>query len=93
MPLPPGAVRDALADALSLAFPIACAGCDEPGRPLCLACAAELAPRPVRRVLDGGLPVWSGLEYRGVPARTLRALKEEGRTGIARALAPALRAA
>ena len=93
MPSPLVAVREALADALSLAFPIACAGCGEPGRRLCRTCAAELEPRPLRQVLDGGLPVWSGLEYRGVAARALRALKEEGRTGIARDLAPALRAA
>lgn len=90
--LPP-IVRDALADALSLAFPIACAGCSEPGRPLCRSCGAELEPHPQRRTLDGGLLVWSGLEYRGTAARALRALKEEGRTGIARDLAPALRAA
>lgn len=93
MPLPLASVRDALADALSLAFPIACAGCGDPGRPLCRACAAELAPQPQRQILDGGLPVWSGLEYGGVTARALRALKEEGRTAIARDLAPALRAA
>lgn len=37
--------------------------------------------------------VWSGLVFEGVPARVLRAIKEDGRTGLARALAPALDAA
>lgn len=89
--IPP--VREALADALSLAFPVECAGCADPGRQLCRACAGELTPQPRRRVLADGLPVWSGLEYAGVAARTLRALKEDGRTGLALVLAPALRAA
>jgi predicted amidophosphoribosyltransferase len=37
--------------------------------------------------------VWSGLAFEGVPARVVRGLKEDGRTGLARAVAPALRAA
>lgn len=86
-------VHTALVDALSLAFPVACAGCAQPGRALCAACAGELTPHPQRRDLEDGLPVWSGLVFGGVAARTLRALKEEGRTGLARALAPALGAA
>jgi predicted amidophosphoribosyltransferase len=40
-----------------------------------------------------GVDVWSGLPFDGVPARVVRALKEDGRTGLARDLAPALRAA
>jgi predicted amidophosphoribosyltransferase len=87
------AVRAAFADLLSLAFPVACAGCAEPGRALCAVCAGQLTPQPHRRDLDDGLPVWSGLAFDGIAARALRALKEEGRTGLARALAPALRAA
>ncbi|MFT4220490.1 MAG: phosphoribosyltransferase family protein, partial [Microbacterium sp.] len=68
-----------------------CAGCAAPGRPLCAACRAALVPRPRRRELDG-LTVWSGLDYRDVAAGALRALKEQGRTGLARELAPALHA-
>ncbi len=37
--------------------------------------------------------MWSGVTFEGVAARVVRALKEDGRTGLARDLAPALRAA
>jgi predicted amidophosphoribosyltransferase len=84
-------VRAALADALALVLPVACAGCDEPDIALCETCAEQLRPR-VRRDPDASV-VWSGLSFEGVPARVVRALKEDGRTGLARHLAPALRAA
>lgn len=90
--LPP-VVREALADALSLAFPVECAGCGAPGRALCATCLSALAPDVQRVVLDDGTRVYAGLRYEGVAARALRALKEEGRTSLAGALAPALRAA
>jgi predicted amidophosphoribosyltransferase len=86
-------VRAALGEALSLAFPVACAGCDEPDGPLCAPCRATLVPDVTCRTLPSGLTVCSGLSFDAVPARVLRALKEDGRTGLARALAPALRAA
>ncbi|WP_091705176.1 ComF family protein [Microbacterium sp. cf046] len=87
-----GAVlRGALADALALVLPVACAGCDEPDVPLCPTCAGQLRPQPARRALT--VTVWSGLPFHGVTARVVRALKEDGRTGLARELAPALRAA
>lgn len=82
--------REALADALALLLPTSCAGCDDPDIALCEACAAELEPRVVRR--PGDVPVWSGLAFASVPARAIRALKEEGRTGLARDLAPTLAA-
>lgn len=85
-------VAEALAEALALVLPIGCAGCDAADTALCAGCRAALAPR-VRRH-DGALvPVWSGLDFEGVVARTVRALKEDGRTGLARDLAPALAAA
>jgi ComF family protein len=84
-------IRRALAEALTLVLPVSCAGCDEMDVALCEACGAQLAPRVARRQLDA--PVWSGMPFDGVPARVLRALKEDGRTGLARALAPGLRAA
>jgi predicted amidophosphoribosyltransferase len=84
-------VRAALADALALVLPVACAGCDEPDVALCEECRAELRPRVIRSA--EGLEVCSGLAFTGVPARVVRALKEEGRTSLARELAPALRAA
>jgi len=91
-------VRAALRDALALVLPVACAGCDEPDTTLCEACVELLAPAPRRRYTardsgHEGIAVWSGLRFDGVAARVLRALKEDGRTGLARALAPALAAA
>lgn len=85
-------LRDALAAALALILPTWCAGCDAPDVGLCPACRLAVQPAVTRRTL-GDLPVWSALAFEGVTARTLRALKEEGRTGLARALAPALAAA
>lgn len=90
------AVRDACADALALLLPVSCAGCDEPDVALCEVCALDLAPAPRRRRVDapgGAVDVWSGLVFEGVAARVLRAVKENGRTGLAPALAPALAAA
>ncbi|HYI51872.1 MAG TPA: phosphoribosyltransferase family protein [Microbacterium sp.] len=81
----------ALAEALALVIPVACAGCDEPDVALCEACGILVRPRVTRS--PAGAPVWSGLAFEGVPARVVRALKEDGRTGLARDLAPALRAA
>ena len=83
-------VHRALTEASALLFPVQCAGCDAPDVALCESCAGALRPVVTRR--DGLVPVWSALEFTGVPARVIRALKEEGRTGLARALAPALRA-
>ncbi|WP_194398527.1 ComF family protein [Microbacterium atlanticum] len=90
------AARAAGADALALLLPLWCAGCDEPDVALCERCLIALAPDPRRRVVeaDGGdVVVWSGLAFDGVAARVVRAIKEDGRTGLARALAPALEAA
>lgn len=87
-------VRSALADALALVLPVVCAGCGIPDSSLCDACLAALAPRPVRRVLDapgGAVVLWSGLSFEGVAARVVRAIKEDGRTPLARALAPGVR--
>jgi predicted amidophosphoribosyltransferase len=88
--------RRACAEALALLLPVACAGCDEPDVALCERCVVALSPEPHRRLIGAGeaaFPAWSGLRFEAVPARVIRALKEDGRTGLARALAPALRAA
>ncbi|MCU4671459.1 phosphoribosyltransferase family protein [Microbacterium fluvii] len=85
--------RRALVEALALLLPISCAGCGEHDVALCERCADALAPAPTLRVLEGGLRVWSGREFDGVMARVIRAVKADGRTGCARELAPALRAA
>ncbi|MDY0909035.1 ComF family protein [Microbacterium sp. CFBP9034] len=89
-------VRGALSEALALLLPVVCAGCGAPDTTLCDDCTAAVAPCPLARMVDapgGGVTVWSGLVFDGVAARVIRALKEEGRTPLARALAPALTAA
>jgi predicted amidophosphoribosyltransferase len=92
MPALPVVVREALSGALALVLPVDCAGCEAPDTPLCDPCRAALAPRVRRREVDG-VPVWSGLVFDGTAARVIRSLKQEGRTGLAAALAPALSAA
>lgn len=89
MPALPARVSTALSGALALVFPVWCVGCDLPDVALCAACRDALAPRTLRRRLDG-LSVHSGLAFEGVAARALRAAKEEGRTRLLSALAPAL---
>ncbi len=86
----------ALAETLALLLPVSCAGCDELDTPLCEACARELTPQPHRQVVDapgGPVEVWSSLRFDGVAARVLRAVKEDGRTGLIRALAGCVAAA
>lgn len=86
-------VKQACADALALVLPVSCAGCGEADVALCERCLLALAPDPQWRTLDapgGPVTVWSALAFDGVAARVLRALKEEGRTGLAWALGPAL---
>lgn len=86
-------VRRAIAEAVAVVFPVACAGCDLPDHVLCEACRSRLRADPVRRVLPDGLEVRSALTFEGVAARVIRALKEDGRTGLARPLADAVAAA
>ncbi|GAB2697133.1 phosphoribosyltransferase family protein [Microbacterium marinum] len=86
-------VAQALVEALAVVFPTWCAGCDEVDVSLCDACRAGLAAQPVRRHLGNALEVRSALRFEGVAARVLRALKEEGRTGLARPLGHAMAAA
>lgn len=85
-------VREACGQALALLLPVACPGCGLHGTALCGPCRAALTPAPRRRAA-GDLPVWSGLVFEGAAARALRAMKERGRTDVARVLAPALREA
>jgi len=84
------AVIAALHDALAFWLPIACAGCGLLDVQLCSGCRAALVAAPHHRRTEAGLAVTSAMEFSGVRARVLRALKEEGRTSLARALAPAL---
>jgi predicted amidophosphoribosyltransferase len=86
------AVVPALNEALTFWLPLACAGCGALDVGLCTGCRRALAADPFRRRTGSGLAVTSAVEFSGVPARVLRALKEEGRTSLARAFAPALAA-
>ncbi|MGB4778131.1 ComF family protein [Microbacterium sp.] len=90
----PDAVREAFGGALSLLLPAWCAGCDAPDAVLCADCRAALAAavragRPPR-TLSSGIRVHAAVEFSGIPARVIRAFKEEGRTGLARPLGTAL---
>lgn len=85
-------VLGAARDAWNLLVPVECGGCREPDRALCPACAAQLDPVPSIRSV-AGIRVATALRYEGTVRRVILALKEEGRTDLARFLAPALRAA
>ncbi|MDQ1083299.1 MULTISPECIES: ComF family protein [Microbacterium] len=89
----PAALTSAFRDALTFWLPCACAGCGAPDENLCDGCRADLAPRPSWREAAPDLGVVCGLRFEGVAARVVRAFKEEGRTALARDLAPALTAA
>lgn len=89
-------MRRALADAWALVAPVDCAGCGAADRALCPACALGLRTRPLLGELDvhsRPLPITAALPYDGVARRVLLALKEEGRTELARPLAELLRTA
>ena len=80
----------AAADALALLSPVDCAGCGRPDRSLCERCRRSLAPEIDTRLLRGGegdeLSVTFGLRYEGVVRRVILEFKQNGRTGLARAL-------
>lgn len=86
-------LREALLDAWALIMPVECAGCGEPDRALCAACAVHLLPLPTRRVTPGGLPVVTALRYEEVVRRVILSFKEQHRTDAATALAGPLNAA
>lgn len=86
------AVRAALSETLAFVLPVACPGCGRHGTALCGPCRAAIAPRPLVREV-AGLRAHAALRLEGPAASAMRALKEEGRTDLARALAPAAHAA
>lgn len=89
-------VSTALADAWALVAPVECAGCGAHDRALCSVCVAGLQSRLMHATLevDGSpLPLVAALPYAGVARQSLLALKHEGRTELARPLAPVLLAA
>ena len=76
-----------LGDALAYVFPVPCVGCGTEGRTVCADCRRELEPRPTVQHLPAVGRVWAGLTYDGVARASILALKEQGRTGLAAALA------
>ncbi|WP_295827791.1 ComF family protein [uncultured Microbacterium sp.] len=84
------AVSSSFRDALTFWLPVACAGCGVVDTDLCSGCRDALVAVVTRRLVEPGVTVTSALTFEGVAARVVRALKEEGRTSLARALAPAL---
>ncbi|GAA1689635.1 hypothetical protein GCM10009792_07150 [Microcella alkalica] len=93
----PSPLRSALLDAAALIAPIDCAGCGSPDRALCPACEAALAPdirtAPLAVAPGWSLPLVAGLAYEGTARAVVLALKEDGRTELARSLRVPLLAA
>src|SRR5476649_358350 len=86
-------ITGALLDALAVLSPVDCAGCGSPDRALCEHCQLELEPAVTPRTLPDGSTVFTALRYEGVVRRTLLALKESGRTDVAKPLSASLSAA
>ncbi|UNK69689.1 phosphoribosyltransferase family protein [Microbacterium sp. H1-D42] len=77
-------------EALAFLLAATCPGCDHPGTLLCAECRMLFAPRPQRLTTPQGLPVHAALVYEGVVARSIRRLKEDGATMLARPLGAAM---
>lgn len=90
-------VRNAAREAAAVLFPISCAGCGAPDHALCGVCRALLgpdrSPQWVDQYVADTVRVVSALRYEGPARSMILALKEHGRTDIARALATPLRVA
>jgi ComF family protein len=86
-------LREAALDALAVLLPVECAGCGRADRMLCEPCAAQLSPALIAGVLADGTAVRSGLAYLDTARDVILAVKEQGATPLASALAPAFGAA
>jgi ComF family protein len=83
-------VAGALLDALAALSPVDCAGCGNADRSLCAECRRAIEPAVTPRTLDDGSTIFTSLRYEGVTRQTLLALKESGRTDVAKPLALSL---
>lgn len=77
-------------DALAFLLAASCPGCDRPGTLLCEGCRMLLSPQPQVLSTPAGLPVRAAMAYEGVAARSIRRLKEDGATMLARPLGRAV---
>jgi ComF family protein len=83
-------VASAILDALAALSPVDCAGCGSADRALCANCRRAIEPAVTPRTLLDGSTVFTALRYEGVARQALLALKESGRTDVARPLALSL---
>ena len=77
-------VLEAALDALAVLFPVECGGCGSADRSLCERCRLLLEPTVQIRRTPAGLEVHTALLYSGEIRQGILALKEQGRTDIAR---------
>lgn len=87
--------KEHCADALALALPISCAGCDLPDRNLCKRCRAALvADLQYRELFDEvsltRLPLWFAMELGEPLSGVLHHFKEQGRTSVVKHLSAPL---
>lgn len=75
--------RDAFLAVLALFLPVSCLGCRAGDRALCDSCRAELADRPGRVRLVGGVRLDAAFEYEGLVRTLVLELKLRGRLDVA----------
>jgi len=75
---------EAVRDALAVLFPVECGGCGSADRSLCARCRLLLEPTVQIRQTPAGLDVHTALLYSREIRHGILALKEQGRTDIAR---------
>lgn len=82
-------IGEAMREAASVLWPVACAGCGAHDVAVCAPCAALLIGGPVRGDIDG-LPLVAAAEYSGRVRMLVAACKEHGGRAQARALGAGL---
>ncbi len=83
---------DMLDEILAFVLAAACTGCDRIGAALCPSCRRALRAAPLTVRTPAGQSVRAALEFTGVTARCVRALKGSGQTRLAAPLGLALSA-
>lgn len=82
-------LREAVREAASVLWPVACAGCGALDVAVCPACAGLLLAGPERELLDG-VPLVAAARYEGAVRALVGACKERGDRATARALGAGL---